>query len=449
MGETQTIEIAKRLASNERIKSICNISGTCYAASSKSFIPKDFLECESFSEVRNSKKAFAEAFALQYREHDHIRGHGIYQMHEERYLVQNPPAVPLSREQLDHFAELPYQRKSHPVYSSSGGIPCESEMEFSITHNRGCFGGCSFCSLAFHQGRYVTSRSEASILKEAELLTKKPNFKGYINDIGGPTANFRGPSCSGQKKNGLCRDRRCLGAKPCGNLKADHSEYLSIIRKVRSLPGVKKVFIRSGLRYDYLLLDKNSDFLEELIAHHISGQLRVAPEHCSGKVLDLMGKPSIGTYLKFKKKFYSLNERFKTNQYLVPYFISSHPGCTLHDAINLAVFLKKEGIRPDQVQDFYPTPGTVSTCMFHTGIDPFSGKKVHVPKESLEKATQRALLQYYLPGNRKTVIAVLKRCGREELIGYGPNCLVRPDPSTETDRRSLRKTKPEKNKPKK
>ena len=322
---------------------------------------------------------------------------------------------------------LPYTRAYHPSYEKLGGVPGIREVEFSITHNRGCFGACNFCSIAFHQGRYVTSRSKKSIVTEAEKLTRMPNFKGYIHDIGGPTANFRKPSCDYQLEHGLCKGKKCLAPKPCANLKVDHSEYLDILRSVRSLPGVKKVFIRSGIRYDYLLEDRDDTFFRELVENHVSGQLKVAPEHCSASVLDKMGKPHIEAYIVFSKRYFQYTGEVNKEQYLVPYLMSSHPGSTVKDAIELAVFLKRHGLHPEQVQDFYPTPGTVSTCMFYTGLDPDTMEQLYVPRTPEEKAQQRALLQYFKPENRKTVLAALKKAGRYDLIGTGPDCLAAPD----------------------
>ena len=336
--------------------------------------------------------------------------------------------MPLTQPEMDAVYELPYERTYHPVYEAEGGVPAIEEVEFSITHNRGCFGACNFCSIAFHQGRMVTTRSEASVLREAKLLTENPHFKGYIHDVGGPTANFRGPSCEKQKTLGLCKGKKCLAPQPCPQLHADHSEYLDILRKMRALPGVKRVFIRSGIRFDYLLEDSDDSFFRELVQYHVSGQLKVAPEHCSAAVLDCMGKPHIEAYLRFAKKFYQETQRCGKKQFLVPYLMSSHPGSTLRDAVELALFLKKEGIHPEQVQDFYPTPGTVSTCMFYTELDPYTLKPVFVPKSPHEKALQRALLQYFLPQNRELVLEALKKAGRADLIGTGGSCLIRGNP---------------------
>ena len=359
-------------------------------------------------------------------EQDEVRGKTIIQRHGKKMLVQNPPMTALNGEELDRIYELPYMRTYHPSYESEGGVPAIKEVEFSITHNRGCFGACNFCSIAFHQGRKVTCRTHESVVREAQEMTKNPHFKGYISDVGGPTANFRQPSCAMQKEHGLCKEKKCLAPRPCKNLIADHSDYVSLLRKLREIKGIKKVFIRSGLRYDYMLCDSDDTFFKELVRYHVSGQLRVAPEHCSANVLDKMGKPHIEAYRIFLKKYREETAKIGKEQYLVPYLMSSHPGSTLNDAIELALFLKEAGIHPDQVQDFYPTPGTVSTCMYHTGIDPISGESVFVPKTPEEKAMQRALLQYYKPENREIVRKALILANRRDLIGNRPGCLI-PD----------------------
>ena len=363
---------------------------------------------------------------MEYDEHDPIRGRAVIQPHGDRYLIANPPAMPLDTQELDEVAELPYLREPHPVYDTMGGVPAIEEVRFSVTHNRGCFGACKFCSLAFHQGRMVTSRSHESILREVTALTQHPGFKGYIHDVGGPTANFRRPSCQKQRKHGLCKHRDCLAPTPCPNLDADHTDYLLLLRKLREIPGIKKIFIRSGIRFDYLLQDKNGEFFADLVKHHISGQLKVAPEHCVGHVLDAMGKPHIGTYEKFREKYQRLNQKYGKNQYLVPYLMSSHPGCTLDDAIAMAQWINKTGRQPEQVQDFYPTPGTLSTCMYYTGLDPRTMQPVYIPKSPHEKELQRALLQWKRPEKRRLVMEALHKAGREDLIGYGPQCLLRP-----------------------
>ncbi len=427
MGEKSILEIARRLDAGEDISQMRDIRGTCYSVDVRE-TPYTGVECPSYENVVKSKKEYAVSCRIQQDEQDSFRGKTVKQRHGGRMLVQNPPSIPLDTEELDAVYSLPFERTYHPMYESSGGIPGIEEVRFSITHNRGCFGGCNFCSLAFHQGRYVTSRSKESILAEAEKLIHLDGFKGYIHDIGGPTANFRRPSCDGQEKNGLCKGRHCLAPVPCPRLKADHSEYLDILRSVRALPGVKKVFIRSGIRYDYLLQDKNEDFLREMVKYHVSGQLKVAPEHCSAAVLDKMGKPHIEAYIEFSKKYFSLSGSAGKEQYLVPYLMSSHPGSTLKEAVELAVFLKKMGIRPEQVQDFYPTPGTVSTCMYYTGLDPYTLKEVYVAVNPHEKALQRALLQYYDKSNSDLVREALIKSGRRDLIGFSNKCLVAPLP---------------------
>lgn len=426
MGEKQTAEIADRLAKGEHISTIRDIKGTCYACDVRE-TPLMGAECPSFENVVNNKREYAVSCRIQMDEADHIRGKLIKQRHGNKMLVQNPPMPPLTTEELDAVYKLPFMRAVHPVYASQGGVPAIEEVEFSITHNRGCYGACNFCSLAFHQGRFITSRSKKSVVEEAKLLTSMPNFKGYIHDVGGPTANFRRPACDIQLEKGLCKGKKCLAPKPCPNLIANHEEYLDILREVRSLPKIKKVFVRSGIRFDYLIADKDDKFFRELVQHHISGQLKVAPEHCSAAVLDSMGKPHIETYLEFAKRYYKFNKEIGKEQYLVPYLMSSHPGSTLKDAVELALFLKKNKIRPEQVQDFYPTPGTVSTCMFYTGLDPYTLKEVYVAKTEHEKALQRALLQYFNPKNKALVTEALKRAGRADLIGSGPNCLIKGD----------------------
>ncbi|MGN0545940.1 MAG: YgiQ family radical SAM protein [Acutalibacteraceae bacterium] len=425
MGERSVAEIAHRLDSGVPVSEIRDIRGTCYSVDVRE-TPYYAAECPSYENVCKSKKEYAVSCRIQQDEQDFFRGRAVRQRHGNRMLVQNQPAIPLSQQELDAVYDLPYMRTYHPMYEPLGGVPGIEEVRFSIAHNRGCFGGCNFCSLAFHQGRYITARSKESIVKEAKLLTKLPDFKGYIHDIGGPTANFRRPSCDGQEQRGLCKGKKCLAPSPCPNLKADHAEYLDILRTVRALPGVKKVFIRSGIRYDYMLRDKDDSFFRELVAHHVSGQLKVAPEHCSAAVLDKMGKPHIEAYIEFSKRYFKYSKNEGKEQYLVPYLMSSHPGSTLKDAVELALFLKKIGIRPEQVQDFYPTPGTVSTCMFYTGLDPYTLKDVYVAKDPHEKAMQRALLQYFNPKNADLVREALRKAGRNDLIGFGEKCLVRP-----------------------
>ena len=423
MGENQIIEIARRLDSGESITELHDIKGTSYAVDVRK-TPYIGVECPSFDNVKASKNEYAKASRIQQDEQDHIRGRAIKQKHGKIMIVQNPPMPPLTTEELDWVYSLPYARAYHPVYEKAGGVPGIQEVEFSITHNRGCFGACNFCSIAFHQGRYVTTRSKESIIEEAKKLTEMPSFKGYIHDVGGPTANFRKTSCELQKEHGLCKGKKCLAPKPCKNLEADHSEYLDILRSVRSLPKVKKVFIRSGIRYDYLLQDRDDTFFRELVEHHVSGQLKVAPEHCSAAVLDKMGKPHIEAYIEFSQRYFKYTGEINKEQYLVPYLMSSHPGSTLNDAIELAVFLKKRRIRPEQVQDFYPTPGTISTTMYYTGLDPYTMQEVYCAKNPHDKALQRALLQYYNPKNKALVEEALKRAKRFDLIGSGEKCLV-------------------------
>lgn len=427
MGEHSMREIAARLASGVPVNEITDVRGTAFFASSATACAYPAVECPSYEQVCDDKKAYALANKIQYEEHDAICGKAILQQHGTKILVVNPPSLPLNTEEMDRIAELPYVREPHPMYDDMGGVPAIEEVRFSVIHNRGCFGACNFCSLAFHQGRIISSRSHESVVREATALTKHPGFKGYIHDVGGPTANFRRPACKKQMKAGLCKNRACLAPEPCPNLDADQSDYLTLLRKVRAIPGVKKVFIRSGIRFDYLLKDKNGEFFAELVQHHISGQLKVAPEHCVNSVLDYMGKPHIETYERFKDKYQKLNQRYGKEQYLVPYLISSHPGCTLQDAVKLAEWLNKNGRQPEQVQDFYPTPGTLSTCMYYTGIDPRTMEKVYVPTDAHEKAMQRALMQWKRPEKRPLVLEALRRTGRTDLIGYGKECLLRPE----------------------
>ena len=439
MGERQSVEIADRLAAGEPVSSLRDIRGTCYLIPTKEYEPGPAVDCPSYEQVCASKREYAISCRKQQDEQDAVRGKRLLQKHGKLLLVQNPPALPLDGAELDAIYELPYMRTWHPCYADQGGVPAIQEVEFSITHNRGCFGGCNFCAIAFHQGRMVTTRSEESVLREAKLLTQLPNFKGYIHDVGGPTANFRAPSCQKQKTLGLCAGKKCLAPKPCPALEVEHRSYLELLRKVRALPGVKRVFIRSGIRFDYLMEDPDKTFLHELIEHHVSGQLKVAPEHCSAAVLDCMGKPHIESYLAFQKEFFRYTKKIGKEQYLVPYLMSSHPGSTLKDAVELALFLKREHLRPEQVQDFYPTPGTISTCMFYTGLDPYTLKPVYVPRSDKEKAMQRALLQYFDPAKRSLVAQALQEAGRTDLIGYGEDCLIPPLPGTHAPRREGKK----------
>ncbi len=424
MGELQTVEIAKRLNDGLPIESLYDIRGICYSIPTKDYVPESVVDLPSFERVRESKKDYAVAARKELEEADAVRGRKVIQRHGKYILVQNPPMRPLNTDELDHVYSLPYERYYHPSYETLGGVPGIKEVEFSITHNRGCFGACNFCSLAFHQGRAVTVRSEENVIKEAESFLKNPRFKGYISDVGGPTANFRIPSCDIQEKCGLCKNKKCLAPEPCKNLNADHSDYIHLLRELRKIDGIKKVFVRSGIRYDYFLADKSGEFLDELVKYHVSGQLRVAPEHCSSTVLDKMGKPHIEAYKKFSEMFYKATSDIKKEQYIVPYLMSSHPGCTLKEAVELAVFLKNEKIHPEQVQDFYPTPGTISTAMYYTELDPYTLEKVYVPKTAGEKAMQRALMQYFIPKNRETVFKALKAAGRLDLVGSAKKCLI-------------------------
>ena len=423
MGETTILEAARYCETGAPF-SESRIPGTCVMR--REPLP-EYLTVESMEEVARDKAAYARAFRVQYEEQDPVRGRGICQQHGRSWLVAHKPCMPLTREQLDATYALPYERTWHPMYDAAGGIPALAEVEFSIAHTRGCFGACSFCAITFHQGRIVTSRSRESVVSEAELLTKRPGFKGYIHDVGGPTANFRRPACDGQLTRGACRNKQCLFPKPCKNLVADHGDYIDLLRELRQIPGVKKVFVRSGIRYDYLLCDREHDFLEELVRHHISGQLKVAPEHVSDNALRYMGKPGRQVYEHFVDLYQRENARQNKKQFLVPYYMSSHPGCTLNDAVELALFIKKSGHRPEQVQDFYPTPGTLSTAMFCTGLDPRDMKPVYVPRDPHEKAMQRALMQYFMPANKPLVLEALRRTGRTDLIGRGPDCLVWDD----------------------
>jgi len=428
MGEYATREIAKRLKRRISPSEIRDVRGTAFIARGESACAfEGAVVIPSYEEVSSDKPSYARATKIQYEEHDPIRGRALIQPCEGRVLIVNPPAMPLSRQELDRVAELPYTREVHPMYDSMGGVPAIEEVRFSVIHNRGCFGGCNFCALAFHQGRMVESRSHESVIREVEAMTRHPLWKGYVSDVGGPTANFRHHSCRFQDEHGMCANKRCLTPTPCKNLDADHSDYLALLRKLREIPGVKKVFVRSGIRFDYMLEDRNSEFFNELVRYHISGQLKVAPEHCIDGVLDYMGKPHIETYERFMEKYRRLNQRYDKDQYIVPYLMSSHPGSTLSDAVALAEYLQSKGRQPEQVQDFYPTPGTISTCMYYTGLDPMTMKPVYVARSPREKALQRALLQWKRPDKRSLVIEALKQAGREDLIGYGKNCLVRPD----------------------
>jgi uncharacterized radical SAM protein YgiQ len=437
MGERQILEIAAELHRGVSISAIQDVRGTCYRVPDFDCV-YDYLKLPSFDEAKDNKKAFAEAFKLEYLEQDAIRGRKLVQRNGEACVVQNPPALPLSEEEMDEVYDLPYLRTYHPRYEAEGGVPALREVQFSIVSHRGCFGGCHFCAIVSHQGRIIQRRSHASILREAAILTKLPGFKGYIHDVGGPTANFRRPSCDEQLARGTCRGKECLSPKPCRSLIADHSDYLDLLKELRAVPGVKKVFIRSGIRFDYLMLAKD-DFLETVCRHHISGQMKVAPEHISDRVTRLMGKSERNVYLRFAERFRKINMRLGKKQYLVPYFMSSHPGATIDDAVELAEFIRDLGYRPEQVQDFIPTPGTLSTAMYYSGIHPLTGEAVYTAKTPKEKRRQRALMQYWLPENRPVVREALRLAHREDLIGYGKQCLVRPETGAGTNRSRSRK----------
>ena len=431
MGERSIVEIADALDAGIPVNELTYIDGTVVKIKDRDRIyDAEFLP--SYEDLKADKKTYADSFYTQYLNTDAFNGKRLAEPYSDHlFVVQNPPSKPLSVSEMDDVYSLPYTRTYHPSYEAKGGIPAISEIRFSLISNRGCFGGCSFCALTFHQGRIVQVRSHESLLKEAEIITKEKDFKGYIHDVGGPTANFRHPSCKKQTEHGVCRNRQCLFPKPCGNLDADHSDYVSLLKKLRELPGIKKVFIRSGIRFDYLLADRKRDFLKELCQYHVSGQLKVAPEHVARPVLSLMGKPEHSVYEKFTEEFYKMNAKIGKKQYLVPYLMSSHPGSTLKEAVELAEYCRDLGYMPEQVQDFYPTPSTLSTCMYYTGLDPRTGQKVYVPKNPHEKAMQRALIQYRNPELYDLVLEALKRAGRMDLVGFGPKCLIRPRRSNE------------------
>ena len=446
MGERSIVEIADALNSGIAVNDITFIAGTVYKTKDISGI-YDSLQLPSYDEMRSKPAAYADSFCKQYQNTDSFNGKYLIEPYPNNvYVVQNPPAKPLSTEEMDAVYDLPYQRTYHPSYKEKGGVPAISEIKFSLISSRGCFGGCNFCALTFHQGRIVQARSHDSILKEAVQMTKEEGFKGYIHDVGGPTANFRHPSCAKQMQMGVCKNKQCLFPKPCGNLTVNHSDYLELLQKLRAIPGVKKVFIRSGIRFDYLLEDKDNAFFTELVEHHVSGQLKVAPEHISDAVLSKMGKPSNKVYELFVKKYNEINEKLGKKQFLVPYLMSSHPGSTLKEAVELAEYLRDLGYMPEQVQDFYPTPSTISTVMYYTGIDPISKKKVYVCNNPHEKAMQRALIQYRNPKNYDLVYEALTKAGREDLIGFGKKCLIRPKNKTEYVPKKQKKEKREKKK---
>lgn len=422
MGENTIVEVADALASGLEAKDLCYIRGTCWKSKSIEYV-SDYVMLPSFQQISEDKYQYAKSFQVQHNNTDAINAKVLVEAYDGWYVIQNQPALPLTREEMDFTYSLPYERTFHPKYHY---IPAIEEVQFSIISNRGCFGSCAFCAITHHQGRVISTRSKESIIEEAKNITEMPNFKGYIHDVGGPTANFSREACDKQREHGACTHRECLFPKPCSNMKVDHSRYLDILRDLRALPKVKKVFIRSGIRYDYLMYDKDDTFFDELVQHHISGQLKVAPEHISAKVLDKMGKPRKELYLKFVEKFKQKNEQFNKDQYIVPYLMSSHPGSDLESAIELAQYLKKIRHTPQQVQDFYPTPGTASTCMYYTGIDPSTMKKVYVAKTPEEKAMQRALMQFTYPKNYNLVEKALRQAGREDLIGTSPKCLIAP-----------------------
>ena len=422
MGELQIIELAEALDQNRFEESLPNIRGICYM--SKDIPSIDCVACPSFEEIKADKMAFADAFRIQYDEQDPFYGRPIVQKHGDRYVVQNVPALPLTQEQMDAAYDLPYTRKWHPSYDDKGGVPALSEVQFSLVSQRGCFGSCSFCAITNHQGRIIQNRSHQSLIDEAKLMINMDGFKGYIHDVGGPTANFRHLACDKQAVFGACKGRTCAAPEPCENLNTNHDDYIALLRKLRKLKGVKKVFVRSGLRYDYVLADNNKAFVKELCQYHVSGQLKVAPEHVSKRVTTMMGKAGKEEFLTFKKWFEEANRELGKKQYLVPYFMSSHPGCTLEDAIELAEFLRDQHMYPEQVQDFIPTPGSLSTCMYYTGINPLDGKPVYVAKKGRDKAKQRALMQYKNIENYDLVKEALIEANRRDLIGFGPECLI-------------------------
>nr|WP_077216615.1 YgiQ family radical SAM protein [Peptoclostridium litorale] len=427
MGERQIVQIADALSCNVEAKYINYVNGTVFKTGELDFLMGEYIEIPSYEEVCQDKRSYAKAFRMQHENQDPIRGKVLVQRHGKSYVVQNIPVMPLGREELDGLYLIPFKRNYHPIYKKDGGIPALTEVKFSITSERGCFGSCSFCAITFHQGRIVQSRSHESIEKEAREMTNDADFKGYIHDVGGPTANFRNAACDNQLKHGSCKSRQCLYPKPCENLKIDHSDYAQLLKKLRKIDGVKKVFVRSGIRYDYLMADKNrKGFMKELCNHHVSGQLKVAPEHISENVLSLMGKPGGKTFDNFVKLYRNTNAEIGKEQYMIPYLMSSHPGSRVKDAIKLAEYLRDSGLYPEQVQDFYPTPGTLSTTMYYTGLNPLTMEEVYVPKDPREKAIQRALLQYKNPQNYELVKKALIKENREDLFGFSNIALIRP-----------------------
>ena len=434
MGENILRRLAALLDRGIPIRKIRDLRGTVYLAARDEAVHYPYTVCGDFNEIKESGEAYARAFRTQYDNQDAVTGRAVVEYYDDKMIVANPPMPPLEREELDAVYALPYARDYHPDYEKEGGVPAVEEVRFSIAHNRGCFGSCNFCAITFHQGRAVRSRSRESVLREAEIIASSPDFKGYIHDVGGPTANFRDPACEKQIEKGVCLNRKCLFPKPCPNLKVDHSEYAALLRDIEKIPRVKRVFIRSGIRYDYLLADKNPAFFRQLVERHVSGQLKVAPEHCAPGVLACMGKPDFSVYEEFSRRYFAITKEVGKEQYLVPYLMSSHPGSTLRDALTLTLYLKKKGLNPEQLQDFYPTPGTVSTVMYATGIDPLTGKKIKVATDNRDKQLQRALLQYGRPQNAPLVREALTALGREDLIGYGEDCLVRPENGKEATR---------------
>ena len=426
MGERSIVEVADALNSGLLVRDITFIDGTVYKTRKKEDI-YDAIFLPDYSELKADKKNYAKSFYVQYQNTDPFSGKRLAESYDYKtFVVQNPPSKPLTIEEMDDVYALPYMRTYHPSYEKAGGVPAISEVKFSLVSNRGCFGGCSFCALTFHQGRIIQVRSHESIIEEAKMLTKEPDFKGYIHDVGGPTANFRAPACKKQFKHGACPNKQCLFPKPCDNLIADHRDYRALLKQLRELPGVKKVFIRSGIRFDYLLADKDQSFLKELCEYHVSGQLKVAPEHISDAVLKYMGKPENSVYRRFVQSYQKMNEKIGRKQFLVPYLMSSHPGSTLKEAVELAEFLRDFGYMPEQVQDFYPTPSTLSTCMYYTGVDPRTMEPVYTAVNPHEKAMQRALIQYRNPKNYELVSEALHKAGRTDLIGFDKKCLIRP-----------------------
>ena len=448
MGENIIRKIAQLLDKGVPVSKIRDVRGTVWLGEKCDKIHYDYTGEWDSEKLKTDKEYYAKAFAVQYKNQDSAYGKALVEYYGDKMLVQNPPMPPLEREELDEVYALPFMRTHHPSYEKDGGVPAITEVQFSLTHNRGCFGGCNFCALAFHQGRSVRSRSIESVVEEAKLLTEMKGFKGYINDVGGPTANFRYPACEKQIKSGVCPDKKCLAPEPCKNLKADHSEYIKLLSEIEKIPKIKKVFIRSGIRFDYLCADKSPSgnaFFKKLVKDHVSGQLKVAPEHCSGNVLRLMGKPDFKVYEKFRDRYFELTKSFGLEQYLVPYLMSSHPGSTLSDAVKLAEYIKRWNYNPEQVQDYYPTPGTASTVMFYTELDPFTMKKVYVPKTPEEKRMQRALLQCGDPKNADLVRTALRACHREDLIGFDKKCLVKPSYKDRVEQAKKQKAQQQRN----